>query len=140
MEHEKLTHRIIGRAMLVKHALGPGFLESVYQNALGVEPRAAGLSVQCRVRARGRYRDVVVGNFFADMLVEDCVLVEIKAVRALTPAHEAQLVNYPSATGIEVGLLLNFGGDRLEFRRKTRVYRPGKHQRSVIRQDEQGKA
>ena len=132
MEHELLTGRIIGCAMTTHRTLGPGFLESVYRNALAVELRRAGLEVEREKAIAVRYRDVVVGEFRADLLVERCILVEVKAVRALAPAHEAQLVNYLSATGLDLGLLLNFGAARLQFRRKSRVYRPGR-----ARQDEQ---
>ena len=126
MEHEDLTRRIIGRAMMVHGALGPGFLELVYQNALAYELRDAGLRVECEKCIQVRYREIVVGDFCADLVVDECVLIEIKAVRSLVVRHEVQLVNYLTATGIDLGLLLNFGGDRLEFRRKTRLYRaPG---------------
>jgi len=77
---------------------------------------------------------VVVGDFFADMLLQDVLLIENKAVQSLVPAHEVQLVNYLTATDIEIGLLLNFGANRLEFKRKTRTYRP---KQGELRQDEQ---
>jgi GxxExxY protein len=110
--------------MAVHGALGPGFLESVYQNALAHELRKAGLKVECERKIQVRYDGVVVGDFCCDMLVEDLVLIENKAVQALASAHEVQLVNYLTATGIEIGLLLNFGAPRLEYKRKTRTYRP----------------
>ena len=78
-----------------------------------------------------RYDGVVVGDFAADMLVEDRVMLELKANQALVPANEVRLVNYLTATGIEVGLLLNFGAERLEFKRKTRTYRPKKNRQDV---------
>lgn len=124
MEHEELTRTIIGSAMAVHRVLGPGFLESVYQNALAHELRKAGLKVECERKVQVSYDGVVVGDFSCDLLVEDAVLLELKAVQALAPAHEVQLVNYLTATGIEVGLLLNFGGQRLEYKRKSRIYRP----------------
>ena len=120
MLHEKLTRAIIGCAMIVHRRLGPGFLESVYQNALAWELKSAGFSVECERRIVVRYRQAIVGEFVADMVVAGVVLVENKAVRALAAAHEAQLVNYLAATGAEVGLLINFGGTRLEFKRRTR--------------------
>ena len=126
MEREGLTRRIIGGAMTVHRALGTGFLESAYRNALGHELRALGLDVECEARIQVRYRALVVGDFSADMLVERCVIVELKAVRALGLAHEVQLVNYLTATGVDLGLLLNFGAERLEVRRKTRCYRPSR--------------
>ena len=120
MEHEPLTRAIIGCAMIVHRALGPGFLESVYQNALAWELRSAGIPVDCERRLLVRYRDAVVGEFVADMLVADTILVENKAVHALARVHEAQLVHYLTATGIEIGLLINFGEERLTFKRKAR--------------------
>ena len=122
MENEKLTREIIGCAMTVHRILGPGFLEAVYQNALAHELRKSGMPIECESKIQVRYDGAIVGNFSADMLVNQCVLVENKAVRALAIAHEVQLVNYLTATGIEVGLLLNFGANRLEFKRKTRTY------------------
>jgi GxxExxY protein len=124
MEQELLTGRIIGRAMKVHRTLGPGYLESVYLNALALELRRAGHTVECEKEILVRYEGVVVGTFRADMLVDGCILVETKAVRALAPAHEAQVISYLTATGIDIGLLLNFGAPRLEFRRKSRVHRP----------------
>jgi len=124
MEHRDITQQIIGCAMAVHSTLGPGFLESVYQNALALELRKAGLTVECERRIQVKYDGTVVGEFAADMLVNECILLENKAVQALATAHEVQLVNYLTATGIEIGLLLNFGANRLEFKRKTRTYRP----------------
>ncbi len=124
MEHQQITETIIGCAMKVHSTLGPGFLESVYQKALAHELRKAGLRVECEQPIQVRYDGVVVGDFSADMLVEGLVMVENKAVQALVPAHEVQLVNYLTATGIEIGLLLNFGTEQLQFKRKHRTYRP----------------
>jgi GxxExxY protein len=123
MEHADLTQSIIGCAMKVHRTLGPGFLESVYQQALAHELRKAGLLVECERRISVSYDGVVVGDFFADMLVSGDVLVENKAVQALAPIHEVQLVNYLTATGIEIGLLLNFGAERLQVKRKFRTFR-----------------
>jgi GxxExxY protein len=124
VEHEDLTRRIIGCAMKVHQTLGPGFLESVYQNALTYELRKAGLKVECERALTVVYEGVVVGDFSADMLVDDVVMIENKAVQCLVAAHEVQLVNYLTSTGIEIGLLLNFGASRLEFKRKHRTYKP----------------
>jgi len=123
MEHSEVTKKIIGCAMTVHRTLGPGFLESVYQNALAHELRKAGLEVECEKRLHVTYDGVVVGDFVADMRINASVLIENKAVQALAPAHEVQLVNYLTATGIDIGLLLNFGAARLEFKRKSRIYR-----------------
>ncbi len=123
MEHQELTKAIIGCAMKVHTALGPGFLESVYQNALTHELRKHGFRVDCERRITVRYDDVIVGDFIVDMLVNDLVLIENKAALAINPKHEVQLVNYLTATGIDVGLLLNFGAESLEFKRKHRKFR-----------------
>ncbi|AHG88328.1 GxxExxY protein [Gemmatirosa kalamazoonensis] len=123
MEHEAQTRVIIGCAMTVHRALGPGFLESVYKNALTYELRLAGMSVEREKPLEVRYRGVMIGAFNADILVDERLLVEAKAVRALAPSHEVQTVNYLTAAGLDTGLLLNFGAPRLEFRRKWREYR-----------------
>ena len=125
MRHESLTQTVIGCAMKVHRTLGPGFLESVYQKALTHELGKAGMRVECEKPVQVCYDGMVVGDFFADMLVGEEVLVENKAVQALAPAHEVQLVNYLTATGVEIGLLLNFGAESLQFKRKHRRYRPG---------------
>ena len=125
MKDEELTGRIIGCAMEVHRTLGNGFLESVYQNALAHELKKEGLDVECEVPLRVIYDGVVVGEFAADMLVNGKVIVENKAVQRLCSAHEVQLVNYLTATGVDVGLLLNFGAPELEFKRKYRLYEKG---------------
>jgi GxxExxY protein len=132
MENNKLTEKVIGCAMTVHRTLGPGFLESIYQNALAHELQKAGLYVECEKPLQVTYDGVVVGNFIADMVINKGVIVENKAVQALVAAHEVQLVNYLTATGVDDGLLLNFGATKLDFKRKFRTYRPKK-----IRQDEQ---
>jgi GxxExxY protein len=124
MEHGDLTQKIIGCAMKVHRILGPGFLESVYQNALAYELHKAGIAAECERKIQVYYDGVVVGDFAADMFVEGCVLIENKAVRALVLAHEVQLVNYLTATRIDVGLLFNFGSRSLEYKRKLRTFRP----------------
>ena len=123
-QHRELTGTIIGCAMKVHTALGPGFLEIVYQNALAHELSKAGLHVEVERPVLVRYDGIVVGDFYADMLVQDVVLIENKAVRLLSTIHEVQIVNYLTATGIDIGLLLNFGGASLEYKRKYRVYKP----------------
>jgi GxxExxY protein len=124
VEHQDITEKIIGCAMTVHRVLGSGFLESVYQKALAHELGKAGLQVVCRMPIKVTYDGIDVGKFEADMLVEDSILIENKAVQTLALIHEVQLVNYLTATGIEVGLLINFGAKQLEFKRKTRTYRP----------------
>ncbi|HEV8058306.1 MAG TPA: GxxExxY protein [Gemmataceae bacterium] len=124
MEQQELTEKIIGCAMTVHRILGPGFLESVYQKSLAHELGKAGLQVECKKPITVTYDGIEVGVFEADMLVQEAVMVENKSVQAIATAHEVQLVNYLTATGIEIGLLLNFGSKQLEFKRKTRTYRP----------------
>jgi GxxExxY protein len=126
MQEQELTEKIIGCAIKVHSVLGPGFLESVYQKALAHELGKAGLKVECEKAIAVYYHSVAVGDFSADLLVEGKVMLELKANQALAPANEVQLVNYLTATGIEVGLLMNFGAERLEFKRKSRTYRPKK--------------
>ncbi|MCR4304875.1 MAG: GxxExxY protein [Gallionella sp.] len=126
MEHSEVTQKIIGCAMKVHGTLGSGFLESVYQNALALELHKAGMKVECEKRIQVTYDGVVVGDFVADMLINENILVENKAVQVLVSAHEVQLVNYLTATGTDIGLLLNFGAARLEFKRKTRTFCPKK--------------
>ncbi|MGC9966542.1 MAG: GxxExxY protein [Syntrophobacteraceae bacterium] len=123
MQDAALTDEIIGCAIRVHRALGPGFLESVYVKALAHELCKAGLQAECQRTVKVVYDGVVVGDFVADMLIADAVLVESKAVSALVQAHEVQLVNYLTATGIEIGLLLNFGATSLQVKRKYRTYR-----------------
>jgi GxxExxY protein len=124
MEHEELTGRVIGAAYAVYRALGHGFLESVYENALLVELREHGVFVENQQDIKVYYNGHVVGDFTADLFVERAVIVELKAVRALHETHEVQLVNYLKATGINVGLLINFGEQRVDVKRKVRVLPP----------------
>ena len=118
-----LCGQVIGAAMKVHSALGSGFLESVYQNALIWELRKNGLKADAQRPISVYYDDQLVGAFMADVLVNDSLIIELKAVQALAKTHEVQLVNYLVATGIGEGLLLNFGADRLEFKKKFRVPR-----------------
>ena len=120
LQHAELTRSIIGCAFEVINELGSGFLESVYEQAMMVALADAGLSVESQQPIQVRFRERPVGNFYADLFVEEKVIVELKAVQALTPAHQAQIINYLNATGIAVGLLINFGNPKLEFKRFTR--------------------
>lgn len=108
MEHEELTERIIGCAMKVHRVLGAGFLESVYQKAFAHELRKSELRVNCEMKLQVQYDGVPVGDFVADMVVNEVIIIENKAVQSLSTIHEVQLVNYLTATGINVGLLFNF--------------------------------
>ena len=120
LKHEEITKTVIGCAFEVINELGAGFLESVYEKALLVALRQRGLSVIAQHPIKVIFRGQSVGDFYADILVEDKVIVELKAVKAVTPEHQAQIINYLNATGIEVGLLINFGNPRLEYKRFTR--------------------
>jgi GxxExxY protein len=119
-----LCGEVIGLAMKVHSALGPGFLESVYQNALIWELRKSGFKVEAEKPITVHYDGQIVGAFTADLLVNNSLIVELKATQSLAKTHEVQLVNYLVATGLEEGLLLNFGAERLEFKKKFRVRKP----------------
>ena len=127
-----LAGRIIGLAMKVHRTLGAGFLESVYENALALEMSRAGFRFERQKPLLVHYHRVVVGEFVCDLLVEGSLIVEMKAVTALVPAHEVQVVNYLTATGIDDGLVLNFGGPSLEFKRKYRTYRAPKAKELIL--------
>lgn len=116
LKHEAISEKIIGVFFDVYNELGYGFLESVYEKSMLVALKAAGLLAECQVPIPVWFRGVQVAGFFADILVEGKVMLELKAARAMDKAHEAQLLNYLKATEIEIGLLLNFG-QRAEFRR-----------------------
>ncbi|MBN1391533.1 MAG: GxxExxY protein [Sedimentisphaerales bacterium] len=116
-KHQDLTQQIIKAAQNVHNTLGYGFLEKVYHNAMVLELRKMGLDVAPEKPISVYYDGQVVGEYFADIVVADKVILEIKAVQTTSPAHEAQLVNYLKATKIDVGLLLNFG-ESLEVKRK----------------------
>lgn len=121
MEHEELTRRIIGCAYKVFNTLGFGFLESVYENAMLIELRTAGLRAVNQHPVKVFYCGQVVGDFEADLFVEDAVIIELKSVRGIAQSHELQLVNYLKATGVNVGLLINFGEQGVEVKRKWRT-------------------
>jgi GxxExxY protein len=113
----ELSEAIIGCAYRVSNALGAGFIEKVYENALALELRAIGLDVAQQQGIAVRYQDTIVGDFTYDLLVERAVLIELKAAKALEEAHIAQCLNYLRATGLHLCLLLNFGKPRVEIRR-----------------------
>lgn len=116
--HRDISKRVIGAFFDTYNELGHGFLEGVYEAALALRLEECGLAVERQLPIEVRFHGQVVGCFRADLLVESCVLVEVKAGRGLLAAHEAQLLNYLKATGIQLGLLLNFGA-RAEFRRRV---------------------
>jgi len=119
---DKITEKVIGCAFTVGNGLGCGFLEKVYENALVYELRKAGLLVEQQYEIEVRYDGVIVGQFFADLLVESCVLVELKAVKNLDQNHFAQCLNYLKATDLSVCLLINFGNSKVEFKRVARNF------------------
>ena len=116
-----ITEKIIGCAFTVHRKLGFGFLEKVYENAMVIELSKCGLSVQQQFPVTVRYDNQPIGEYFADLLIENRVICELKANFALVPEHEVQLVNYLVATGLETGLLLNFGKS-VTVKRKYREY------------------
>lgn len=114
---DKISERVIGCAFAVSNGLGAGFLELVYQNALAVEFIRRAVAFESQKSLSVAYRGSVVGEYVADFVVEQSLIVEIKALKGLHPQHEAQLMNYLKASGISAGLLLNFGAPRLDVRR-----------------------
>ena len=121
LKYEPVTATALGCAFEVLNELGAGFLESVYEQALLLALRQKGLSAVSQHPINVMFRGECVGDFFADLLIGGHVIVELKAAKALAPAHQAQIVNYLNATGIEVGLLLNFGNPKLEYKRFIRT-------------------
>ena len=116
--HEEITDGIIHAFYTVYNELGYGFAEKVYENSLVIELQALGFEVQAQYPIAVHYKGRVVGDYVADLVVNRCVIVELKAAECLSKAHAAQLQNYLRATEIEVGLLLNFG-KKAEFERKV---------------------
>ncbi len=122
MQYQELTKRIIGCAFTVYNAMGFGYLKSVYEKCLLLELRDTGLQAEAQKAITVYYRDIIVGRFIADILVEKQIIVELKSVRQLAMAHEVQLVNYLVATGKDIGLLINFGEHRVTVKRKVREF------------------
>ncbi|MES2131501.1 MAG: GxxExxY protein [Bacteroidota bacterium] len=115
--HKDLTEIIIKVYYDVYNELGYGFLEKVYQNAMVMELEERGFKVEAQKKILVHYRETVVGEYYADILVNDTIILELKSCELLVPEHEAQLLNYLRATEFEVGLLFNFG-KKVAFRRK----------------------
>lgn len=118
--HGDITGKVLEACFEVSNELGCGFLESVYQNALMVALAQKGLVTQREVPLDVQFRGQTVGQFFADIVVEGIVIVELKATKALAPEHIAQVINYLNGTGVEVGLLVNFGQPKIEYHRLER--------------------
>ena len=117
-KHAELTEKIITAFYIVYRTLGYGFLEKVYENSLAIELSRQGVNVQQQRPIIVHYSGLVVGEYIADLVVNDLILVEVKAAKAMAEEHEAQLLNYLKATPYEVGLLLNFG-PKAEFKRRS---------------------
>jgi GxxExxY protein len=117
MELNEITEKIIGCAYTVSNTLGSGFLEKVYENALAIELKKQGLRVVQQNEIQVRYDNIVVGEYIADLLVENTIIVELKAVKSLDDIHSAQCLNYLRATQLKTCLLLNFGKPKLEIKR-----------------------
>ena len=126
MLYEDLTKEIIHAAQEVHGILGFGFLEAVYGNALYKELMRKGIKCECQKMIDVYYKGEKVGHYVADMVIEDKVIIELKAVKEIRPEHEWQLINYLKATGIEVGLLLNFG---VSLQQKRKIFTSSSHKK-----------
>ncbi len=115
--HGDLVKEIIGTAFEVHNVLGCGFLEKVYENALLVELAQRGVKVDAQKSLKVKYKEAIVGDYVADLIADDKVIVELKAEQTYNRQHEAQLLNYLRATGLKVGVLINFGRTKCEFKR-----------------------
>ena len=115
--YPELSYKIIGAAMEVHRVLGPGYLESVFQKALAHEMTLGQVVFEQFKRLPVTYKGVSVGDFEADFVVADKIILEIKAATELHPKHEAQAINYLAATGLKLAILLNFGADSLQYKR-----------------------
>ena len=120
MESTNVTETIIGCAYRVYNKMGFGFLESVYEKCLLIELHKAGLDAESQKPITVYYDDEIVGEFVADIIVNDTIILELKSVRRVVKAHEVQLVNYLVATGKPIGLILNFGESKVEVKRKVK--------------------
>jgi GxxExxY protein len=122
MEYSDLTNKIIGAAYAVYNRMGFGFLESVYEKCMLIELYKLGIRAEHQAEILVQYEDKVVGEFRADLLIENDIIIELKSTRTLMQAHEVQLVNYLKATGKNVGLLINFGETGVQIKRKVRDF------------------
>jgi GxxExxY protein len=123
LEHRELTEEIIGCAYRVYNKMGFGFLESVYEKCMLIELRKAELDAESQKHLTVHYENEIVGEFVADIIVNDVIVIELKSVRRIIKEHEVQLVNYLVATGKPVGLILNFGEKKVEIKRKVKNLR-----------------
>ena len=120
MEYRELTEKIIGCAYRIYNTMGFGFLESVYEKCMLIELRKEGLNAESQKPITVTYDNENVGEFIADIIVEDTIILELKSVKRIVKAHEVQLVNYLVATGKPIGLILNFGEWKVEIKRKVK--------------------
>lgn len=118
--YKELSYAIVGAAMEVHRILGPGFLEAVYQAALAHELTLRNIHFEQFKHLPVTYKGVLVGDYVADFVIEGKIILEIKAVSALHPRHEAQAINYLTATGFRLAILLNFGADSLQYKRMVK--------------------
>lgn len=123
MDINELITCMMDCSKAIRKQLGPGYLESVYKNAMVIELRKHHLPYQTELPINVLYDGIIVGSYKADIVVDNRLILELKATQGLTLSNEVQLVNYLTATGINDGFLINFGADKLEFRRKYRLYR-----------------
>ena len=117
MIHKELVYQVVGCAMKVHRELGYGFLEKVYENSLMLLLKKEGITVKQQHPVPVYFEGETVGEYFADILIEDKILIELKTVEKISKVHYAQLLNYLKATGIQLGLLINFGPQKLEYER-----------------------
>lgn len=120
---DQLITEVIECAKRIRRQLGPGFLEKVYKNAMVVELRKLNLNFETEKLIQVLYDGIIVGEYRTDIIVEGKLILELKATQDLSIANEVQLVNYLTSTQIDDGLLINFGADKLQFKRKYRIYR-----------------
>ena len=131
MEYQDITEAIIGCAYRVYNKMGFGFLESVYEKCLLIELHNAGLAAESQKPVTVYYDGQIVGEFKADVVVNDTIIIELKSVRCIATAHEVQLVNYLVATGKPLGLILNFGENKVEVKRKYKNFIPSPNIRAT---------
>jgi len=115
--YKELSYKIVGIAMEVHNRLGFGFLEKVYENSLDILLRKNGIKVEKQYPIQIIFENQVVGEYVADLFIENSIMIELKACNSLLDVHKAQLLNYLKATGVELGILINFGTEKLEYKR-----------------------
>jgi len=123
--NDPLTEKVIGCAIKIHRVLGPGFLENIYHQALTHELNKAGISYISEARMKVKYDGIILGDYVADFLIDKRIVVELKAIEVLLKTHEIQLVNYLCAIKFDLGLLINFGGQKIQVKRKYRELNRG---------------